>query len=110
MDRRRHACTMGGTAITVTQSPGGGSLIFGGSASIRAPALLNGWNRWPRNERVPTMRSLLAVLIFVLLAVAQPARHSAAELPVLHLYARSEERRVGKEGVSTCRYRWPPCH
>src|SRR3546814_13845348 len=22
---------------------------------------------------------------------------------------RSEERRVGKECVSTCRYRWPPC-
>src|SRR3546814_20606624 len=25
-------------------------------------------------------------------------------------HARSEERRVGKEGVSTCGYRWPPCH
>src|SRR3546814_16302011 len=24
--------------------------------------------------------------------------------------ARSEERRVGKERVSTCRYRWSPCH
>src|SRR3546814_14861599 len=23
---------------------------------------------------------------------------------------RSEERRVGKEGVSTCRYRWSPLH
>src|SRR3546814_18352977 len=23
---------------------------------------------------------------------------------------RSEERRVGKEGVSTCRFRWSPCH
>src|SRR3546814_4043527 len=23
---------------------------------------------------------------------------------------RSEERRVGKECVSTCRYRWSPCH
>src|SRR3546814_12188219 len=23
---------------------------------------------------------------------------------------RSEERRVGKEGVSTCRSRWSPCH
>src|SRR3546814_18135311 len=23
---------------------------------------------------------------------------------------RSEERRVGKEWVSTCRSRWPPCH
>src|SRR3546814_20004700 len=25
-------------------------------------------------------------------------------------YARSEERRVGKEGVSTCRSRWAPYH
>src|SRR3546814_16748795 len=25
-------------------------------------------------------------------------------------YVRSEERRVGKEGVSTCRSRWSPCH
>src|SRR3546814_13882305 len=25
-------------------------------------------------------------------------------------YYRSEERRVGKEGVSTCRSRWSPCH
>src|SRR3546814_18907214 len=33
------------------------------------------------------MRSLLAVLSFVLLGVAQPARLSAAELPVLNLYA-----------------------
>src|SRR3546814_14772289 len=27
-----------------------------------------------------------------------------------HLTARSEERRVGKECVSTCRYRWSPYH
>src|SRR3546814_5219735 len=33
------------------------------------------------------MRSLLAVLSFVLLGVAQPARLSAAELPVLNLYS-----------------------
>src|SRR3546814_20450773 len=26
------------------------------------------------------------------------------------LYSRSEERRVGKEGVSTCRSRWSPDH
>src|SRR3546814_17161330 len=25
-------------------------------------------------------------------------------------HARSEERRVGKESVSTCRARWSPCH
>src|SRR3546814_5862452 len=28
----------------------------------------------------------------------------------LHLEVRSEERRVGKEGVSTCRSRWSPSH
>src|SRR3546814_13969829 len=28
----------------------------------------------------------------------------------LRLPDRSEERRVGKEGVSTCRSRWPPDH
>src|SRR3546814_12055495 len=27
-----------------------------------------------------------------------------------HLVMRSEERRVGKEGVSTCRSRWSPVH
>src|SRR3546814_9357031 len=27
-----------------------------------------------------------------------------------NLLIRSEERRVGKECVSTCRLRWPPCH
>src|SRR3546814_12792544 len=27
-----------------------------------------------------------------------------------HLEGRSEERRVGKECVSTCRSRWSPCH
>src|SRR3546814_11642428 len=29
---------------------------------------------------------------------------------ILSLYERSEERRVGKEGVSTCRSRWSPYH
>src|SRR3546814_14602183 len=29
---------------------------------------------------------------------------------VRHLDGRSEERRVGKEGVSTCRFRWSPYH
>src|SRR3546814_8879181 len=30
--------------------------------------------------------------------------------PASHLRARSEERRVGKECVSTCRSRWSPYH
>src|SRR3546814_11463287 len=39
-------------------------------------------------------------------AVAQAIRQRPA---VQCLYRRSEERRVGKECVSTCRYRWSPC-
>src|SRR3546814_16646544 len=29
---------------------------------------------------------------------------------LLHVRRTSEARRVGKDGVSTCRYRWPPYH
>src|SRR3546814_12664795 len=32
------------------------------------------------------------------------------QLVVMKLYARSEERRVGQECVSTCRSRWSPDH
>src|SRR3546814_12648062 len=31
-------------------------------------------------------------------------------MSVVDIYARSEERRVGKEGVSNCRSRWPTAH
>src|SRR3546814_16990413 len=31
-------------------------------------------------------------------------------LPCMPVYFRSEERRVGKEGVSSCRSRWSPYH
>src|SRR3546814_18298101 len=42
-----------------------------------------------------------------------PGRASLTKLNTLNLNAlqdRSEERRVGKECVSTCRYRWSPYH
>src|SRR3546814_9216790 len=37
-----------------------------------------------------------------------PARYFVSSLKTVFL--RSEERRVGKECVSTCRYRWSPYH
>src|SRR3546814_2612279 len=40
--------------------------------------------------------------------VARPTRRCAA--PVAQRDTRSEERRVGKECVSTCRSRWSPYH
>src|SRR3546814_16997588 len=42
----------------------------------------------------------------ILNAAAYTAVHKAESEPD----ARSEERRVGKEGVSTCRSRWTPFH
>src|SRR3546814_12239251 len=36
--------------------------------------------------------------------------HGMDELAATHLSHRSEERRVGKECVSTCRSRWSPYH
>src|SRR3546814_19311314 len=42
--------------------------------------------------------------------VLELANDTAWHHPI-HLHGhRSEERRVGKEGVSTCRYRWSPYH
>src|SRR3546814_17463654 len=38
------------------------------------------------------------------------ARYGNRIASVIHLAARSEERRVGKECVSTCRSRWSPYH
>src|SRR3546814_4162287 len=50
------------------------------------------------------LRLLIAALAIIALAGPvlnpQPAQHGG----------RSEERRVGKECVSTCRYRWSPYH
>src|SRR3546814_7642914 len=46
----------------------------------------------------------------------QPHRHRRVLQPAQHMHAddlaavRSEERRVGKECVSTCRSRWSPYH
>src|SRR3546814_12447646 len=40
----------------------------------------------------------------------QQVAYCAASLPTPKPAIRSEERRVGKEGVSTCRYRWSPYH
>src|SRR3546814_15381408 len=39
-----------------------------------------------------------------------PAELASCHTAVVGDYVRSEERRVGKECVSTCRSRWWPCH
>src|SRR3546814_15818392 len=44
-----------------------------------------------------------------LAALNTPLEQACAQL-FAHVLRRSEERRVGKECVSTCRSRWSPCH
>src|SRR3546814_15293800 len=68
------------------------------------------------------MRELQAIDLIAqkqrVLATILAAGFSATEMRSISLEAlrhrfsgfRSEERRVGKEGVSTCRYGWSPCH
>src|SRR3546814_12840289 len=63
--------------------------------------------------RVLKVRRALAPYVVQDLRVAtDPATQRPPEflLMVMPSEARSEERRVGKEGVSTCRYRWAPYH
>src|SRR3546814_16936433 len=52
--------------------------------------------------------ALFSLLIF---AVPEPVRRGMGTVQRIsgHFW-RSEERRVGKECVSTCRYRWSPYH
>src|SRR3546814_14888858 len=43
-------------------------------------------------------------------ALAWAADEALLHSAPLHILYRSEERRVGKECVSTCRFRWSPAH
>src|SRR3546814_16417278 len=52
----------------------------------------------------PTMDMLALIGFAVLMLVA------GLEIDLGMLLGRSEERRVGKEWVSTCRFRWSPYH
>src|SRR3546814_14789041 len=70
------------------------------SSQVTALALLAVWFRQLREETeglapLPAKRELLQAL---------------QRLPISFGMARSEERRVGKECVSTCRSRWSPYH
>src|SRR3546814_15367764 len=59
-------------------------------------------SRWSSNTG-PLYQGVLS-LLSVILSPFRP------EMGTGRKFLRSEERRVGKEGVSTCRYRWSPYH
>src|SRR3546814_13797659 len=62
-----------------------------------------------------TFRTIDAAVLFLLAAIAGTSVAYAFQAPAAgdlgyDIYDRSEERRVGKECVSTCRSRWSPYH
>src|SRR3546814_18278650 len=59
----------------------------------------------PLQDAPPAAGPFAELLAESLLRVGIPA-----STPAVAENARSEERRVGNECVSTCRYRWSPCH
>src|SRR3546814_15789251 len=72
-----------------------------------------------RDEKIAVLKPRrIGLKGFDLLHLADHGAHGAASsavgllhrLPLRAAHPRSEERRVGKECVSTCRYRWSPYH
>src|SRR3546814_11673259 len=83
-------------------------------STAEADPSLRGRNAWPpRGVLVSptgdqTMLWTIAVILLVLWLLGFFAFHVAGGHIHLLLVIRSEERRVGKECVSTCRSRWSP--
>src|SRR3546814_18486763 len=59
---------------------------------------------------LPLAMSFLALIggIGLLWLLRHRHRTRPGKAPLIYLFDRSEKRRVGKEGVSQCRYRWSP--
>src|SRR3546814_12597214 len=75
----------------------------------------NSITRMPESVKALEKLDLLVVAdphptTWAALAVKGGRKENTYLLPVCTQLERSEERRVGKECVSTCRYRWSPYH
>src|SRR3546814_20557128 len=71
--------------------------------NLRIDMFIKSWNHWRRDQQVSD-RAREAGSHVVLSQEPSSARGESATLR--HAHGRSDERRVGKECVSTCRYRW----
>src|SRR3546814_14734001 len=67
------------------------------------------WVRQPVRRLMDALRATNEIVFAMLFVVAVGLGPFAGVL-ALFLHTRSEERRVGKECVSTCRSRWTPYH
>src|SRR3546814_16218817 len=88
----------------VTGSYGAAGLVLAATSigqAVAGPITSRWMGRWGM-RRVLTLTLVVCALSIALLALVR--------MPVPGYLARSEERRVGKESVSTFRSRWSPCH
>src|SRR3546814_9517961 len=100
--RRRHTrCAL----VTGVQTCALPISLPAATARIGAPAALIHADIGTGDEAAS--RSLAETIAPALVALLAEGGILASDQPVTH---RSEERRVGKEGVSTCRSRWSPFH
>src|SRR3546814_11717353 len=76
------------------------------------PSMVNPFDRREMENAVKLAHAVGEKLMFPAFIKARPTYKHAAEnhRPVWQETGRSEERRVGKECVSTCRSRWAPYH
>src|SRR3546814_13391840 len=72
------------------------------------PKLLHGFIRLGCNVQVFNDREVARVSTPLLSSAAGRAAANRKLLQTCRNFQRSEARRVGTEGVSTCRYRWTP--
>src|SRR3546814_20730615 len=82
-----------------------GAVDLGPAAIVADPHAVNAAHRPP--DREPEVARLEVPLLEVLPGALRLVLGVAGPMP---LAVRSEERRVGKECVSTCRSRWSPHH
>src|SRR3546814_13458998 len=86
--------------------------VSAGSQSFNAVNTLRLLGRWMRMFTIPNQSSVaLAYKEFDEAGRMKPSSYYDRIVDVMEeLVRRSEERRVGKECVSTCRSRWSPYH
>src|SRR3546814_18399612 len=89
---------------------GDGAMQMNGNAELLT--VKQYWKRWqdPRFIVMVLANHDLNQVTWEQRALAGDPKFEAAQNVVDFPYSRSEERRVGKECVSTCRSRWSPYH
>src|SRR3546814_11512238 len=111
--RRRHTRCALVTGVQTCALPISPYLLevfaVGQPLEVRGP--VGGWFVWRPTETAPVLLIAGGSGIVPLMAMVRARRAAGSRVPFRLIYSvRSEERRVGTEGVRTCSYRWAPYH